>query len=100
MKKCTGNNLQAGGCDAIFDVRCPGCETWVAFCEDAIPRNSPACKATVANTRKDFGSRPNCCASSPHPRNTCPRFGLSKDRFDGRLQITIENSSMLTIQFD
>jgi phage FluMu protein Com len=40
MRKCTGNNTQDWGFDAIFDVKCPNCENLVEFFKDEINRKS------------------------------------------------------------
>ncbi len=44
MRKCTGNNLQEWGFDAIFDVKCQACGHMVEFFKDEITRNCPKCK--------------------------------------------------------
>ena len=83
MRKCTGNNWQEWGLDAIFDVKCQTCGHMVEFFKDEITRNCPECKKTVVNDRKDFGCGQWCSSSSPHMRNWCPKFKRSKDRFYG-----------------
>jgi endogenous inhibitor of DNA gyrase (YacG/DUF329 family) len=55
MRKCTGNNTQDWGFDAIFDVKCPNCGNLVEFFKDEINRNCPQCKESVLNDRKDYG---------------------------------------------
>jgi len=83
MRKCTGNNWQEWGLDAIFDVKCKTCGHMVEFFKDEITRNCPECKKSVVNDRKDFGCGQWCSSSSPHMRNWCPKFKRSKDRFYG-----------------
>jgi hypothetical protein len=85
MRKCTGNNTQEWGFDAIFTVECKHCGAHVEFFKEEITRNCPECKFTVFNTRKDFGCQCWCSASSPNYRNLCSKFKRSKDRFDGHL---------------
>jgi len=83
MRKCTGNNTQEWGFDAIFDVECPECGYVVEFFKDEITRNCPMCEGTIINPRKDYGCGQWCSASSPHQRNFCPKFKKSKQRFWG-----------------
>ena len=82
MRKCTGNNTNEWGFDAIFDVECPNCGISVEFFKDEIRRNCPQCGASVANDREDYGC-PRWCSSTvdPNMRNRCPKFIQSKDRF-------------------
>jgi len=44
MRKCTGNNWQEWGFDAIFDVKCQTCGHMVELFKDEITRNCPKCK--------------------------------------------------------
>lgn len=81
MRKCTGNNTQEWGFDAIFEVQCKNCDTLIEFFKDEITRICPECKKTVSNDRKDFGCSQWCSSSSSYPRNICPKFRRSKDRF-------------------
>jgi endogenous inhibitor of DNA gyrase (YacG/DUF329 family) len=83
MRKCTGNNTQDWGFDAIFDVKCPNCGKLVEFFKDEINRYCPWCKELVLNDRKDYGCGQWCSPSSPHMYNLCPKFKRSKDRFIG-----------------
>ena len=83
MRKCTGNNTQEWGPDAIFNVECNVCGNLVEFFKDEITRNCSGCKNTVYNDRKDYGCEQWCSSSSPHMRNWCPKFKQSKDRFYG-----------------
>ena len=83
MRKCTGNNTQDWGFDAIFDVRCPHCGNSVEFFKDEIKRNCPQCKESILNDRKDYGCGQWCSPSSSHMTNYCPKFKRSKDRFYG-----------------
>jgi len=83
MRKCTGNNTQDWGFDAIFDVKCPNCGNRVEFFKDEINRNCPQCRESVLNDRKDYGCGQWCSPSSSHTRNFCPKFKRSKDRFYG-----------------
>ena len=81
MRKCTGNNTQEWGFDSIFDVQCQNCGHMVEFFKDEITRYCPKCTTSVSNDRKDFGCALWCSSSSPYPRNICPKFKRSKDRF-------------------
>lgn len=81
MKKCTGNNTREWGFDAIFEVQCNHCGTLIEFFKDEITRICSECKKTVSNDRKDFGCPLWCSSSSSYPRNICPKFRRSKDRF-------------------
>ena len=83
MRKCTGNNTQKWGFDAIFDVKCPTCGNMVEFFKDEIIWNCSHCKNIVYNDRKDYGCVQWCSCSSSHMRNFCPKFKRSKDRFYG-----------------
>ncbi len=83
MRKCTGNNTQDWGSDAIFNVTCKGCGHQVEFFKDEITRNCSNCKKTVVNELKDYGCGQWCSSSSSHTRNFCPNFKRSKDRFHG-----------------
>jgi len=66
MRKCTGNNTQEWGADAIFDVKCKGCGNLIEFFKDEITRNCSRCKNTVYNDRKDYGCNQWCSSSSSH----------------------------------
>ena len=81
MRKCTGNNTHDWGFDAIFEVKCSHCGNPVEFFKDDLTRNCPQCKSKVANDRKDYGCNRWCSSTSPYPRNVCPNFKRSKDRF-------------------
>ena len=83
MRKCTGNNTQEWGSDAVFDVKCTNCGNLVEFFKDEIARNCPECKKSVLNDRKDYGCAQWCSSSSSHMRNFCSKFKRSKDRFHG-----------------
>jgi hypothetical protein len=83
MRKCTGNNTQEWGPDAIFNVECKNCGNMVEFFKDEISRTCSRCKNTVNNDRKDYGCEQWCSSSSSHTRNFCPKFKRSKDRFYG-----------------
>ncbi len=85
MRKCTGNNTQEWGFDAVFELECPRCGIMVEFFKDDITRNCARCRKTVVNTRKDYGCGQWCSSSSPHQRNLCSKYRKSKDRFIGRL---------------
>lgn len=89
MRKCTGNNTQEWGADAIFDVKCKNCGKMVEFFKDDITRNCFHCKRTVHNNRKDYGCGQWCSSSSPHRRNLCPKFRQSKNRFYGAVMPTV-----------
>lgn len=83
MKKCTGNDTREWGFGAIFEVRCRRCDAQVEFFKDDITRNCPECGDPVTNDRRDFGCARWCSEDSPYPRNICPKFKRSKDRFYG-----------------
>jgi hypothetical protein len=83
MRKCTGNNTQEWGFDAVFDVRCTNCGNLVEFFKDEIARNCPQCNKSILNDRKDYGCAQWCSSSSSHIRNFCSKFKRSKDRFQG-----------------
>jgi endogenous inhibitor of DNA gyrase (YacG/DUF329 family) len=83
MRKCTGNNTQDWGFDAIFEVECANCGNPVEFFKDEINRYCPQCEKSVLNDRKDYGCGHWCSSSSPHQYNLCPKFKRSKSRFIG-----------------
>ena len=85
MRKCTGNNTQEWGFDAIFELQCPCCDNLVEFFKDDITRYCARCEKKVVNTRKDYGCGQWCSSSSEHQRNLCSKYRKSKDRFIGRL---------------
>jgi len=85
MRKCSGNNTQEWGLDAIFDVKCTACEHMNEFFKDEITRRCFACQKIVSNDRKDYGCGQWCSSSSTHMRNFCPKFKRSKDRFHGHI---------------
>jgi ribosomal protein S27E len=81
MRKCTGQNMNKWGFDAVFDVTCPNCGHEVEFFKDEITRYCKKCGAKVANDRKDFGCQRWCSADDGFQFNICPKFKRSKDRF-------------------
>lgn len=83
MRKCSGNNTEEWGFDAIFDIECPNCGNLVEFFKDEMKRNCPKCKEAVLNDREDFGCGQWCSSSSPHTRMFCSKFRRSKARFFG-----------------
>jgi hypothetical protein len=83
LRKCTGNNTQEWGPDAIFNVKCKNCGELVEFFKDEITRYCSQCKQIVYNDRKDYGCGQWCSSSSPHVRNWCPKFKRSKDLWYG-----------------
>ena len=85
MRKCSGNNFEEWGFDAIFDIECSSCGNLVEFFKDEITRKCPQCKNTVPNNRGNYGCGQWCSSSSSHMRNLCPKFKKSKDRFDGHV---------------
>jgi hypothetical protein len=89
LRKCTGNNTQEWGPDAIFDIECKNCGNLVEFFKDDITRNCSHCRRTVYNNRKDYGCGQWCSSSSPHRRNLCPKFRQSKNRFYGAVMPTV-----------
>lgn len=84
MRKCTGNNTQEWGADAIFDIECKACGHLVEFFQDEITRPCSHCGKTIHNDRKDYGCGQWCSSASSHIRNICPNFRKSKERFYGR----------------
>ncbi|MCP3875031.1 MAG: response regulator [Desulfobacteraceae bacterium] len=52
MRKCTGNNTQEWGADAIFDVKCKNCGELVEFFKDEITKNCFHCKKKFIITGK------------------------------------------------
>ena len=85
MRKCSGNNTQEWGPDAIFDVACRHCGEAVEFFKDEIARNCRTCGETVNNDRMDYGCGQWCSSNSEHTRNFCSKFKRSKGRYYGRL---------------
>ena len=84
MRKCTGNNTQDWGPDAIFDVKCKNCGGWVEFFRDEITRYCSRCKEKVYNDRKGYGCDRWCSPASPaHMLYFCPKFKRSKQKFSG-----------------
>jgi hypothetical protein len=85
MKKCTGNNMYEWGFDAIFDVECPNCGSFLEFFKDEIIRKCSGCGNKVVTNRKDKGCNQRCSSSSTHMRNLCSNYKRSKERFYGRI---------------
>ncbi len=83
MRKCSGNNFEEWGFDAIFDIECPHCGHLVEFFKDEINRRCSQCKYMVYNNRRDYGCGQWCSSSSTHTRNLCPKFKKSKSRYFG-----------------
>ena len=84
MRKCTGNNTQEWGSEAIFDVKCKNCGELIEFFKDEITRYCSHCKETVYNDRNDYGCERWCSPSSPtHMIYFCPKFKSSKQKFSG-----------------
>ena len=83
MRKCSGNNFEEWGVDAIFDIECPNCGHLVEFFKDEITRRCFHCKNIVHNDRGDYVCGQWCSSSSPHARNFCPKFRKSKSRYFG-----------------
>lgn len=55
MSKCPGQDTQYWGFDAIFDVRCPKCQTSIEFFKDEVRHRCRACGEVVFNERMDLG---------------------------------------------
>ena len=83
MRKCTGNNTQEWGFEAVLEVTCPHCGNSLEFFKDEITRTCPRCHQTVTSPSKDYGCGQWCSAASPHARNLCSKFLRSKHRFIG-----------------
>ena len=84
MRKCSGNNTQEWGFDAIFQIQCAHCGYPVEFFKDEIKRTCRQCKEEVVNDRKDFGCERECSSGQDAQiRNTCSKFIRSKRRFYG-----------------
>jgi hypothetical protein len=81
MRRCSGNNTEKWGFEAIFEKTCPGCGMMMEFFKDEIRRTCPACRKHVFNHRKDQGCGQWCSANSEHMRNICPKFSRSKRRW-------------------
>ncbi len=61
MRKCTGNNTQEWGVDAIFNVECTNCGNSVEFFKDEIIRSCPECKRTVVSAHPEMVVLPDFC---------------------------------------
>ncbi len=83
MRKCSGNNTEEWGFNAIFNIECPCCGHSVEFFKDEITRTCSQFKKTVHNNRGDYGCGQWCSSSSSHTRNFCPKFTRSKSRYFG-----------------
>ena len=81
MRRCSGNNTEEWGFEAIFEIACPKCGMMVEFFKDEIKRTCPKCRESVLNDRKDQGCGQWCSADSVHMRNICPKFSQSKRRW-------------------
>ena len=60
MRKCTGNNTQEWGADAIFDVKCKNCGNMVEFFKDDSTRKCSNCGHKMLNPKMDFGCASYC----------------------------------------
>ena len=83
MRMCSGMDMQDWGADAIYDVKCPHCNTPVEFFVDEITRRCHRCRTIVKSDRDFFGCGQSCSSSSPHYRSRCSKFRRSKARFYG-----------------
>lgn len=55
MARCPGQDSQQWGHDAIFDVECPGCKSFVEFFKDEVKHRCKKCNEIVFNDRMDLG---------------------------------------------
>lgn len=81
MRRCTGNNTQEWGFDAIFDIKCDQCGHLVEFFKDEISRKCPGCNKMVRNNKRNYDCRQQCSSLSTHRINFCPKFKRSKERY-------------------
>lgn len=85
MRKCTGNNTQEWGPEAIFTIECESCGHPVEFFQDELARPCAQCGQTIRNERQDYGCGQWCSSASTHMRSYCSKFKKSKARFHGHL---------------
>lgn len=81
MRRCSGNNTQEWGFEAIFEMECPGCGFVIEFYKDEIKKVCKICGETVPNNRKDQGCGQWCSSKSEHTRNLCSKYRRSKMRW-------------------
>ena len=83
--KCPGQETQFWKEDAIFEAKCPKCQTLVEFFKDDTTRKCSSCGHKFANPKMDFGCAAYCqfaeeCLGSLPPELLAERGDLLKDR--------------------
>jgi hypothetical protein len=58
--KCPGQDMQYWTEEAIFEVKCPECETMVEFYKDDTTRKCHKCQHRFVNPKMDFGCATHC----------------------------------------
>lgn len=79
--KCPGQDMQFWEADAIYEVKCPQCETMVEFYKDDTTRKCHQCGHRFVNPKMDFGCA-TYCQFAEQCLGTLPEdFVLNKDSF-------------------
>ena len=86
--KCPGQDSRYWKSDAIFESKCPSCETFVEFFKDDTWRKCPACGGKVPNPHLDFG----CATYCPYAEECVG--SLPPDVARQRLEKIRENETM------
>ena len=83
--KCPGQDTQYWNADAVFEVKCPQCNTLVEFFKDDTTRRCGNCGHRFVNPKMDFGCAAYCqyaeqCLGDLPPELVAQKEDLLKDR--------------------
>lgn len=83
--KCPGQDMQYWKADAVFDAKCPKCDSPVEFFKDDTTRRCGRCGHRFVNPKMDFGCAAYCqyaeqCLGDLPPELVAQQEDLLKDR--------------------